>query len=45
LHELKSYGEAAQEEETHEVDLDMAIEESGAASGVPFAILEVIWPW
>jgi len=25
--------------------LDMAIEESGAASGVPFAILEVIWPW
>jgi hypothetical protein len=27
------------------VDLDMAIEESGAASGVPFAILEVIWPW
>jgi hypothetical protein len=42
---LKSYGEAAQEEETREVDLDMISEGSGAASGVPFAILEEIWVW
>ena len=40
--DLKSNGEAAREEETAEVDLDMISEGGGAAKSVRFATLEGI---